>query len=123
MVVQVVDARDPLLYRCSDLEAYAAELHATKTSLLLLNKVRGGRGVLQQCAANGTVGWDGVWAGVLLGVCGCKSHGLGWVGLGWVGYPLCVGPCQLCVTKRAGSWKLEAGSCRHRGPFAGCPVL
>mmetsp|Transcript_27163 Transcript_27163/g.69134 ORF Transcript_27163/g.69134 Transcript_27163/m.69134 type:complete len:649 (-) Transcript_27163:2405-4351(-) len=38
IMVQVVDARDPLLYRCEDLEAYAHELHATKHSLLLLNK-------------------------------------------------------------------------------------
>ncbi|KXZ45888.1 hypothetical protein GPECTOR_49g472 [Gonium pectorale] len=38
IVVQVVDARDPLLYRSEDLEAYARELHASKGSLLLLNK-------------------------------------------------------------------------------------
>lgn len=38
VVVQVVDARDPLLYRSADLEAYARELHPTKRSLLLLNK-------------------------------------------------------------------------------------
>lgn len=36
--LQVVDARDPLLYRCEDLEAYGRELCATKTPLLLLNK-------------------------------------------------------------------------------------
>ena len=35
---QVVDARDPLLYRSTDLEAYARELHPTKASVLLLNK-------------------------------------------------------------------------------------
>lgn len=38
VVVQVVDARDPLLYRSADLEAYARELHPEKQSLLLLNK-------------------------------------------------------------------------------------
>ncbi len=35
---QVLDARDPLRYRSADLEAYAAELHPAKRSLLLLNK-------------------------------------------------------------------------------------
>jgi large subunit GTPase 1 len=34
----VVDARDPLLYRSKDLEAYARELCASKASFLLLNK-------------------------------------------------------------------------------------
>ncbi|GFR44328.1 hypothetical protein Agub_g5541, partial [Astrephomene gubernaculifera] len=38
IVVQVVDARDPLLYRSDDLEAYCRELAASKSSLLLLNK-------------------------------------------------------------------------------------
>eukprot|EP00887_Chlorella_sp_A99_P006011 scaffold27.g6011.t1 len=38
IVVQVVDARDPMTYRSEDLEAYARELHAAKASLLLLNK-------------------------------------------------------------------------------------
>lgn len=38
MFEQVVDARDPLLYRSSDLEGLARELHASKSSLLLLNK-------------------------------------------------------------------------------------
>lgn len=38
VLVQVVDARDPLTYACPDLDAYAHELHATKHSLLLLNK-------------------------------------------------------------------------------------
>ncbi|GIL89787.1 hypothetical protein Vretimale_16572 [Volvox reticuliferus] len=38
IVVQVVDARDPLLYRSEDLERYARELHDSKGSLLLLNK-------------------------------------------------------------------------------------
>eukprot|EP00983_Pelagomonas_calceolata_P050241 1141866-Pelagomonas_calceolata.AAC.6 len=35
---RVVDARDPLLYRSTDLEGYARDLHASKTSLVLLNK-------------------------------------------------------------------------------------
>jgi hypothetical protein len=34
----VVDARDPLLYRSDDLEAYALELCASKASFMLLNK-------------------------------------------------------------------------------------
>lgn len=38
VVVQVVDARDPLTYRSEDLERYARVLHPTKRSLLLLNK-------------------------------------------------------------------------------------
>jgi hypothetical protein len=38
VTLQVVDARDPLLYRSDDLEAYARELCPTKTSFLLLNK-------------------------------------------------------------------------------------
>ncbi|KAF8060039.1 LSG1-2 [Scenedesmus sp. PABB004] len=38
IVVQVVDARDPLTYFSTDLAAYARELHATKASFVLLNK-------------------------------------------------------------------------------------
>ncbi|EFJ46500.1 hypothetical protein VOLCADRAFT_105489 [Volvox carteri f. nagariensis] len=38
IVVQVLDARDPLLYRSEDLERYSRELHSSKSSLLLLNK-------------------------------------------------------------------------------------
>ncbi|PSC70574.1 large subunit GTPase 1-like protein [Micractinium conductrix] len=38
VVVQVVDARDPLTYRSEDLERYARHLHPFKASLLLLNK-------------------------------------------------------------------------------------
>eukprot|EP00884_Botryococcus_braunii_P020481 jgi/Botrbrau1/7116/Bobra.0165s0133.1 len=38
IVVQVVDARDPLFYRSEDLEQYARELHPSKESVLLLNK-------------------------------------------------------------------------------------
>jgi hypothetical protein len=36
--MQVVDARDPLLYRSTDLEAYAREIHNTKSSFILMNK-------------------------------------------------------------------------------------
>ncbi|MEW5313900.1 MAG: hypothetical protein WDW38_005433 [Sanguina aurantia] len=38
IIVQVVDARDPLLYRSDDLEAYAREVHESKQSFILLNK-------------------------------------------------------------------------------------
>ncbi|WIA13595.1 hypothetical protein OEZ85_007161 [Tetradesmus obliquus] len=38
IVVQVVDARDPLTYFSRDLVAYANQLHATKSSFILLNK-------------------------------------------------------------------------------------
>lgn len=38
IVVQVVDSRDPLTYRSEDLEAYCLELHATKRTLILINK-------------------------------------------------------------------------------------
>jgi large subunit GTPase 1 len=38
VVVQVVDARDPLFYRCEDLEAYVKELNPGKATMLLLNK-------------------------------------------------------------------------------------
>ena len=34
----MVDARDPLLYRSKDLEAYAREVHSSKSSFILLNK-------------------------------------------------------------------------------------
>lgn len=37
-VLQVVDARDPLTYFSRDLVAYANQLHATKSSFILLNK-------------------------------------------------------------------------------------
>jgi large subunit GTPase 1 len=36
LIVQIVDARNPLLYRCEDLEAYCAEIG--KPSMLLVNK-------------------------------------------------------------------------------------
>ena len=38
VVVQVVDARDPMFYRCEDLEAYVKELNPSKKTMLLLNK-------------------------------------------------------------------------------------
>lgn len=38
LVVQVVDARDPLFYWSPDMAAYAREIHASKGSMLLLNK-------------------------------------------------------------------------------------
>lgn len=38
VVVQVVDARDPLTYRSEDLEGYCREIHGAKRSMLLLNK-------------------------------------------------------------------------------------
>ncbi|DBA95930.1 hypothetical protein WJX77_005491 [Trebouxia sp. C0004] len=38
IVVQVLDARDPLRYRSEDLESYSVQLHPTKGSVLLLNK-------------------------------------------------------------------------------------
>lgn len=38
LVVQVVDARDPLMYRCEDVEAYCRELCPNKVPVLLLNK-------------------------------------------------------------------------------------
>jgi len=38
LVVQIVDSRNPLLFRCADLERYVRELSASKRNLLLLNK-------------------------------------------------------------------------------------
>jgi large subunit GTPase 1 len=38
IVVQVVDARDPLFYRCPDLEQYITEIDPAKRTILLLNK-------------------------------------------------------------------------------------
>lgn len=38
VVVQIVDARNPLLFRCEDLESYVTEVAANKCNLLLLNK-------------------------------------------------------------------------------------
>jgi large subunit GTPase 1 len=38
VVVQIVDARNPLLFRCKDLEAYVKEVDPSKKLLLLVNK-------------------------------------------------------------------------------------
>ncbi|XP_026131020.1 large subunit GTPase 1 homolog [Carassius auratus] len=38
VVVQIVDARNPLLFRCPDLEKYVKEVSAHKVNMLLLNK-------------------------------------------------------------------------------------
>uniref|UniRef100_A0A3Q0RZY7 Large subunit GTPase 1 homolog n=1 Tax=Amphilophus citrinellus TaxID=61819 RepID=A0A3Q0RZY7_AMPCI len=38
VVVQIVDARNPLLFRCLDLEAYVKEVSAHKVNMLLVNK-------------------------------------------------------------------------------------
>ncbi|CAG9464457.1 unnamed protein product [Pedinophyceae sp. YPF-701] len=38
IIVQVLDARDPLRYRCEDLEAFAREIAPSKRTVLLLNK-------------------------------------------------------------------------------------
>ncbi|XP_061493634.1 large subunit GTPase 1 homolog isoform X2 [Rhineura floridana] len=38
VVVQIVDARNPLLFRCQDLERYAKEISREKENLILLNK-------------------------------------------------------------------------------------
>jgi large subunit GTPase 1 len=38
LVVQIVDARNPLLFRCEDLESYVKEVDPKKRNLLLINK-------------------------------------------------------------------------------------
>ena len=38
VVVQIVDARNPLLFRCADLDAYVSEVDSKKSTVLLLNK-------------------------------------------------------------------------------------
>ena len=38
LVVQIVDARNPLLFRCQDLEQYVNEVDPFKQNFLLLNK-------------------------------------------------------------------------------------
>ncbi|PFH58482.1 hypothetical protein XA68_13610 [Ophiocordyceps unilateralis] len=38
LVVQIVDARNPLLFRCEDLESYVKAVDAKKENLLLINK-------------------------------------------------------------------------------------
>ncbi|XP_024064906.1 large subunit GTPase 1 homolog isoform X2 [Terrapene carolina triunguis] len=38
IVVQIVDARNPLLFRCQDLECYVKEMSSDKENIILLNK-------------------------------------------------------------------------------------
>ena len=38
VVVQIVDARNPLLFYCPDLEQYVQEVDPNKVCLLLINK-------------------------------------------------------------------------------------
>ena len=38
LIVQIVDARNPLLFRCAELERYVADLDPSKRCLLLINK-------------------------------------------------------------------------------------
>lgn len=38
VVVQILDARNPLLFRCEDLEKYVKEISENKTNMLLINK-------------------------------------------------------------------------------------
>lgn len=38
VVVQIVDARNPLLFYCGDLETYVSEVNLAKVSVLLINK-------------------------------------------------------------------------------------
>ena len=38
LLVQIVDGRNPLLFRCTDLEAYVHEVDPNKRNLLLINK-------------------------------------------------------------------------------------
>ncbi|XP_008060119.1 large subunit GTPase 1 homolog [Carlito syrichta] len=38
IVVQIVDARNPLLFRCEDLECYVKEIDANKENIILVNK-------------------------------------------------------------------------------------
>ncbi|XP_074627251.1 large subunit GTPase 1 homolog [Acropora palmata] len=38
VIVQIVDARNPLLFRCEDLEKYVTEVDANKCNLVLINK-------------------------------------------------------------------------------------
>ncbi|XP_062955489.1 large subunit GTPase 1 homolog [Cynocephalus volans] len=38
IVVQIVDARNPLLFRCEDLECYVKEIDANKENVILINK-------------------------------------------------------------------------------------
>ena len=36
--MQIVDARNPLLFRCEDLESYVMEVNNDKVNVLLINK-------------------------------------------------------------------------------------
>ena len=38
IVVQIVDGRDPLFFRCTDLEQYVKEVDPNKENILLINK-------------------------------------------------------------------------------------
>lgn len=38
VVVQILDARNPLLFRCEDLEKYVKEINTNKINMLLINK-------------------------------------------------------------------------------------
>ena len=38
VIVQIVDARNPLLFRCEDLESYVKEVGENKVNVILLNK-------------------------------------------------------------------------------------
>lgn len=38
IVVQIVDARNPLLFRCEDLECYVKEVDAAKENVILISK-------------------------------------------------------------------------------------
>jgi len=38
VVVQIVDARNPLLFRCEDLEIYVNEVSKSKINVVLINK-------------------------------------------------------------------------------------
>lgn len=37
-MVQIVDARNPLLFRCEDLERYVEEVDENKMNMILINK-------------------------------------------------------------------------------------
>ena len=38
IIVQIVDGRNPLLFRCEDLETYVKEIGKDKVNVLLINK-------------------------------------------------------------------------------------
>ena len=37
-MIQIVDGRDPLFYRCEDLETYTKSINSDKINMLLINK-------------------------------------------------------------------------------------